>query len=246
MKRLVLVLALAAGCGGSASGPNGSFRGHFATNATVTGDYSLAVFASSIDGVVTGYGWVGIPGEPRPPVEPLIVTGQQIGNAVSITLAYVNASQIGALYGIFTGANEGGELHGDLSRSAQSFTVTFLRTDTTATARFDLTAGGAASAGNAGFATSGGFRLDLLRVGDTVPVLTLAAPSRPGTGTRAVGPVLVGTLRLPGQPAAGLATGTLTVEWSDSRAVIGRFAGQTGSGTEVTARFSAGCPTVCN
>jgi hypothetical protein len=251
--RLVgLAIAGLTGCG-SDNGPqsDGSFRGHFSTNATTNGDHTLAIYATSQEGVVTGYGWVGVPGLPSPPIEPLIVTGQQVGRAVSLTLASANSNELGILYGIFTGANEGGELHGTLSRSSQTLSSTFTKADTTATGQFDLTTAGVAVLevhGKAGFKTAGGLKLELLRFGDSVPILTLLRSSRPAAGTSEVGTTLSALLQLPGLGAVILTSGTLTIGLSNPLTLIGQLVGQ-GSGAggpiEITARFSAGCPTVC-
>lgn len=248
---LSLGLALSACGGGGPTDASSPLRGHFSTNATAGGDYTLAVFVSSANGVISGYGWGGVPGGTNPPIEPLTVSGQQTGRAISLTLAPASDGGASGLYGIFNGRNESGQLVGTLSRSSQSIGVTFIPTDTTASGRFDLaTTGGqtVALAGRAGFATAGGFKLDLLATGGSAPVLSVSGAGRPSGGAATVGTTYQATLRLPGGPSAP-ATGTLQLDRSSPLLLIGRFDGQAtvnGAAVGVQVRFSAGCPTVCN
>ncbi len=248
----VLVFGLGACGGGGTTDPTLPLRGHFTTNATVTGDYTLAIYAVSDNGQVSGYGWAGIPGKPSPPIEPLIVTGQQTGRAVSLTLAIASEAASGGLFGIFSGANENGGLRGTLSRSAQSFGVTFLRTDTTATGQFDLTYSNgpvASVTGRTGFGTKGGFKLEMLVGDEATPILTISGPTLPPVGTTAIGPALSAVLRLPGAVPQTLTSGSIQIDRSSALTVIGQFDGQGTVGrvpVSAHVRFSAGCPTTCN
>ena len=246
----IAVIVMLAGCGGT--DPSAMFRGHFVTNATVAGDYTLAVFATASGGQVGGYGWAGIPGLAAPPIEPLIVSGQQNGRAVSLTLAFASQASTGGLYGIFTGANDNGELRGTLSRASQTIAVTFISTDTTASGLFDLSLAGGTSldaSGRAGFKTTGGFVLEMLQPGDPGPVLTITGASRPTEGTVPIGNGLTAVLRLPGAGPVPLTSGSLQTARSTSLALIGQLTGQAtinGAASLVTVHFSAGCPTACH
>lgn len=239
-------------CGGAAStDPSSPVRGHFTTNANAGGDYTLAVFVSSANGLITGYGWGGVPGGGSPPIEPLKITGQQTGRAVSLTLSPAFDGGNGGLYGIFNGQNDRGQLVGTLSRSSQSIGVTFIATDTTATGLFDLsTAGGQVVqlAGAAGFGTAGGFRLDLRPSGGSAPALSISGPTRPPAGSLTVGQTYQAVLRLPGSPAVP-ATGTLQLDRSSPLLLIGRFDGEAAIAAvpiTIQVHFSAGCPAVCS
>lgn len=249
---VVLVFGLGACGGGGTTDPTLPLRGHFTTNATVTGDYTLAIYAVSDNGQVTGYGWAGIPGKPSPPIEPLIVTGQQTGRAVSLTLAIASEAASGGLYGVFSGANENGGLRGTLSLPAQSFGVTFLRTDTTATGLFDLTytnGPAAGVAGRTGFGTTGGFKLEMTVGDESTPILTISGPTVPPKGTTAIGPALSAVLRIPGTGPLTLTTGSIQIDRSGPLTMIGQFDGQGDTGrvpVSTHVRFSAGCPTTCN
>lgn len=252
---LTALLALAA-CSSNDPGRDIGIEGHFITNASATGEVQLAVAFTTTSGVVTGYGWAGIPGPGQVSLAPLVVTGQATEKTVSLTLGYTDEPGE-ALFGIFSGEGNRSELRGTLSRAAQTLSSVFLRVDTTASGTFEgETTGGLATlvAGRAGFSTSSpsGFQLELAARNQPATAVTVRGTGRPPVGTHLVdggSAAPYGGMFVRQGVAYQIEAGTLQITLSDRVALAGVLRG-TGkaSGTpdlQVTARFSAGCPAVC-
>lgn len=255
--RLLATLVIA-GCSSSGPSSDRAIEGHFVTTATATGEFQLAVAFTTAAGVVTGYGWAGVPGGEAPPLVQLVVSGQATAKTVNLTLVFADQVSAGGVYGIFSGQESGSELRGTLSRSAQSLSSVFLRVDTTASGSFDLeTTGGRSEQlrGRAGFGTkSPGFRLELGTGGPSPPIVSVVGAGRPATGTQSVDGTVggwSGTVSLPGGgPSYQIVGGTLHIDVSTREALIGtlRGTGRTSGAADIqlTARFSAGCPSPCS
>ncbi len=251
------VTALLAISACSSSGPSGAadIAGHFVANASATGETQVAVAFTSTNGVVTGYGWAGIPGPDLVSLRPLVVTGQATAKTVSLTLGYADEPR-DALYGIFSGEGNRSELRGTLSRAAQTLSTVFVRVDTTASGTFDgETTGGLVAnlAGRAGFATTAppGFELRLTAP-EPSTVVTIRGTERPPLGTHVVeigtAAPYTGTLAHQGV-VYQIAAGSLLITLSGRVVLVGvlRGVGRSSGGPDLqlTARFSAGCPTAC-